>query len=170
MSRGRGVSFIPKSGKALEEKSKIESVVGSLAERQGLEVVECDLFRAGRKLILRVFVDKEGGVNLDDCQRLSRELGAALDLEDLIPGSYTLEVSSPGLDRPLRSTRDFLRQKGRTLRLGLSEAIGGRKALSGKLLDANDDAVTLEVARGKATETISVPRSAILHAKVETVF
>lgn len=147
--------------------SKIEALVGKLAERAGLELVECDLFRAGRRLILRVFVDKEGGIALDDCQKLSRELGAALDLEDLIPQAYTLEVSSPGVDRPLRTTRDFLRNRGRTLRLGLSEPLAGKKAVSGKLLGADDEKLELELAGGAKAE---VKRSAVLQAKVETVF
>lgn len=147
--------------------SKIEALVGKLADRSGLELVECDLFRAGRRLILRVFVDKEGGIALDDCQKLSRELGTALDLEDLIPQAYTLEVSSPGVDRPLRTTRDFLRNRGRTLRLGLSEPLAGKKAVSGKLLDADDEKIELELAGGEKAE---VKRSAVLQAKVETVF
>ena len=154
----------------MEEQSnrtKIEALAAKLAERAGLELVECDLFRAGRRLILRVFVDKEGGIALDDCQKLSRELGAALDLEDLIPQAYTLEVSSPGLDRPLRTTRDFLRNKGRTVRLGLSEPVEGKKAISGKLLDADDEKIELELAGGEKAE---VKRSAVLQAKVETVF
>lgn len=154
----------------MEEQSnrtKIEALAAKLAERAGLELVECDLFHAGRRLILRVFADKEGGISLDDCQKLSRELGTALDLEDLIPQAYTLEVSSPGLDRPLRTTRDFLRNKGRNVRLGLSEPVEGKKALSGRLLGATDELLELELAGGKKAE---VKRSAVLQAKVEAAF
>ena len=150
---------------------RAEALLAPITEAHGVTIYDVEYVKESEGQVLRAYIDKKpDGVTIDDCEAVSRAFSDALDAEDFIPDAYTLEVSSPGLDRPLRSTRDFLRQKGRTLRLGLSEAIGGRKALSGKLLDANDDAVTLEVARGKTTETISVPRSAILHAKVETVF
>lgn len=151
----------------MDLKSKIDSLIESIAERRECEVVESDLFQVGRRQLLRIYIDKVGGVTVGDCQAFSRELGAALDLEDLLPDAYTLEVSSPGLDRPLRSTKDFLRKKGREIRLGLAEPIEGRKTLVALLLDADEEFLHLEL---KSGEKLSLARQLVLQAKAEITF
>ena len=151
----------------MDIKSKIDEIISRIAESRGCEVVESDLFQVGRRQLLRVYIDKAGGVTIDDCTGLSRELSAALDLEDLIPTAYTLEVSSPGLDRPLKTTNDFLRLKGKRIRMGLSEPFDGKKSLSALLTDADEEYLHLELNNG---ETLSLSRSLVLQAKAEITF
>src|SRR5262245_66639781 len=88
----------------------IAEIVEPLLQIQGFELVELQLQQRKGQWLVRVFADAEGGISLEDCQRLSRGIGQAFDAEDLIATSYVLEVSSPGLDRPLRTARDFQRQ------------------------------------------------------------
>ena len=88
---------------------QVTELLQPLLDEKGLELVELEFNKVGRGYLLRVFIDKPGGGNLDDCADLSRELSVQLDVEDCIPGRYNLEVSSPGRNRPLKSERDFIR-------------------------------------------------------------
>ena len=88
-------------------RQSIAEIVEPLLQMQGFELVELQLQQRKGQWLVRVFADAEGGISLEDCQRLSRDIGLAFDAEDLIATSYVLEVSSPGLDRPLRTARDF---------------------------------------------------------------
>ena len=124
--------------------------------------MEMDMFRAGKRRTVRLYIDKPEGVSIDDCSKVSRHLSDALDLDpDVIEGAYTLEVSSPGLDRPLKSVADLLRNKGRTIRVTRSTG----KPLTGKLLEADEDNLTLAL-KGNAGNVV-VPRSEVLVAKVD---
>jgi len=96
-------------------------------------------------MTLRVYIDKPGGVTVDDCADVSRQLSAILDVEDPLPGSYMLEVSSPGLDRPLVTANDFRRFIGEMVKVQMHQPIAGRKRFKGRLLAASDERVTLEV-------------------------
>jgi len=136
--------------------------------RSGVDLIEKDLFGAGKRKILRVFIDKNGGVSVENCASVSRFLSEELDKEenaDLIDGSYTIEVSSPGLDRPLKTKRDFERNLGRTLRVTQNG-----KFIKGVLKAVNGVSITLETATAKgkrpATEAC-IQVSEILTAKVE---
>ena len=91
----------------------VEQLLQPILDAMGLELVELEFKKNGRSYVLRIFIDKPGGINLDDCAEVSRELSVQLDVEDCIPGRYTLEVSSPGLDRPLKKEQDFVRYQGR---------------------------------------------------------
>jgi ribosome maturation factor RimP len=124
--------------------------------------VEADVFRAGKRKTLRIYIDKPEGVSIDDCTNVSHFLSDALDLDpELIEGAYTLEVSSPGLDRPLKSLADFLRNKGRLLRVNRSTG----KTVTGELKDADEENLTLKL-KGNAGDIV-IPRSEVLSAKVE---
>ncbi len=124
--------------------------------------MEMDMFRAGKRRTVRLYIDKPEGVSIDDCSKVSRHLSDALDLDpDVIEGAYTLEVSSPGLDRPLKSVADLLRNKGRTIRVTCSTG----KPLTGKLLEADEDNLTLAL-KGNAGNVV-IPRSEVLVAKVD---
>jgi ribosome maturation factor RimP len=131
-------------------------------------LVEKDLFSAGRRKILRVFIDKSGGVDVEDCASTSRYLSEELDKEenaDLIDGSYTIEVSSPGLDRPLKTKRDFERNLGRMLRV-----MQNGKFIKGVLKSVNGVSIILETVTAKSkkpTTEACIPVSEILTAKVE---
>jgi len=136
--------------------------------RSGVDLLEKDLFGVGNRKILRVFIDKNGGVSVENCASTSRYLSEELDKEenaDLIDGSYTIEVSSPGLDRPLKTKRDFERNLGRILRVTRNG-----KFMKGVLKSVNGVSIVLETetAKGKkpATEAC-IPVSEILTAKVE---
>lgn len=109
----------------LEE--KIRQLAEPVASALGLELVDVVYTSEYGRKILRIFIDKPGGVTVDDCSDVSRELSTILDVEDPIPQRYTLEVSSPGLDRPLKNELDFLRFMGRKARIKTREPLDGRK-------------------------------------------
>lgn len=139
---------------------KAERIAGA----NGLDLVDVELFRAGRRRILRVYIGKREGVSVEDCARVSRDLGVLLDAENVMPDdSYTLEVSSPGLDRPFKSLKDFRRNVGRFVRISVSEPVEGKRLIVGKLEDADEASVTVE-ADGAAR---SIPMDLIVQAKVD---
>lgn len=112
--------------------AEVEKIVEELLENTALELVAVDYVKE-RDWYLRVFIDKEGGVDLDDCQDLSRKLEELLDAQDIIKTSYILEVSSPGLDRELKKPRDFQREMGKDIDVSLFAPIGGKKVVTGPL-------------------------------------
>lgn len=113
-------------------RQKIFQLAEQVAEEQEVELFGIELLGKG-KVLLRVFIDKDGGVTLDDCQRFSKSLGIALDVENPIPGSYTLEVSSPGLDRPLRNLKDYEKYMGKLARVITKEKIENRNFFIGRI-------------------------------------
>ena len=112
--------------------AEAEKIVEELLENTALELVAVDYVKE-RDWYLRVFIDKEGGVDLDDCQDLSRKLEELLDAQDLIKTSYILEVSSPGLDRELKKPRDFQREMGKDIDVSLFAPLDGKKVVTGPL-------------------------------------
>lgn len=112
--------------------AEVEKIVEELLENTALELVAVDYVKE-RDWYLRVFIDKEGGVDLDDCQDLSRKLEDLLDVQDLIKTSYILEVSSPGLDRELKKPRDFQREMGKDIDVSLFAPLDGKKVVTGPL-------------------------------------
>lgn len=149
----------------LDNREKLNSLITEACAAVGAELVEFDMFRAGKREILRIYIDKADGVDVEDCASVSRHLSDAMDKdESLIDGAYTLEVSSPGIDRPLKSTRDFERNLNRVLRVSRESG----KPLTGTLVGIDEENLTLSV-KGVA-EQVLVPRSGILSAKVEVQF
>lgn len=141
---------------------KLDALIAEACKAVGVTLVEQDMFRAGKRKTLRLYIDKPEGVTIDDCSNVSRHLSDALDLDpDIIEGAYTLEVSSPGLDRPLKSDDDFKRNIGRFLRVTRSTG----KPVTGKLLEVDETSLTLAL-KGNAGN-VSVPRSEVLVAKVD---
>ncbi len=126
----------------IEEKTT--ALAEPVAESHGMELVDVEFKREPTGWVLRIFVDKEGGVNLDDCSLISREVGTVIEVEELIEQHYTLEVSSPGLTRRIKKLADFDRFKGKSIRLKCFEAIDGSKNMNGKLLGIEGDNVILE--------------------------
>lgn len=116
-------------------RDRIESLVEALLKAEGLELVDLEFRKEARGWVLRIFMDKPGGVTLDDCSDLSREIGDQIEVNDLIPHSYTLEVSSPGLDRPLKKEKDFLRSIGKLIQISTNIPLEGRTFFKGILLD-----------------------------------
>jgi ribosome maturation factor RimP len=110
----------------------------------GFELVEVLFVQEGGRRTLRVFIDKEGGVTLDDCAEVSQVLDPVLDMANFIDGSYYLEVSSPGLERPVRKAVDFQRFAGETVRLRMVEPVEGRKNFKGELKGFEDGLIQVE--------------------------
>jgi len=128
-------------------RERLIALIEPLLERLGYELVQLD-YSAGRAhALVRVFVDRPDGVTLDDCARISRELSALLDVEDPIPTAYTLEVSSPGFDRVLRTQAHFGRFVGSRVFVELKEPRDGRRRYTGKLLTVDEAGIALEVDR-----------------------
>lgn len=115
--------------------------------------------------MLKVVIDKEGGVTLGDCETFSRRLEALLDVEDPIQGPYNLEVSSPGLDRPLRSLGDFEKHVGKLIRVTTREKIDNQTFFIGRLLGLRDDVITLLTA--EVSKEVSIPFADISKANLE---
>jgi len=112
-----------------------EKMIEALLKAEGLELIDLEFRKEGRGWVLRIFMDKPGGVTLDDCSEISRELGDQIEVNELIPHSYTLEVSSPGLDRPLKKEKDFLRSIGKLIQLSTNVPFEGQTFFKGILLD-----------------------------------
>ena len=113
-------------------------------EALGYELVDIDV-RVGRNGLLRIFIDREGGVKLADCEQVNRQLGAFLDVEDPLPGRYLLEVSSPGFDRPLRTLEHFRRFRDCRAKVRLREPRDSRRMLNGRLLGIRDESIVIDV-------------------------
>ncbi|MDE2149547.1 MAG: ribosome maturation factor RimP [Gammaproteobacteria bacterium] len=123
-----------------------------VAEALGYELVLLELVGAGRAATLRLYIDAERGVSADDCERVSREVAAMLDVEDPIPGAYRLEISSPGFDRPLVKPAHFQRFRGARVRVQTLQPLAGRRRFTGVLEDFHDGAVRLRDERDKIIE------------------
>lgn len=129
-----------------------EKVMGSVMEildplllEEGLELVEVEYRREGRGKVLRIYMDKEGGITVEDCARISRELGTLLDVHDVIPGSYTLEVSSPGLTRGIKKPKDFVRFQGKKIKIKTKTDIEKMRVFVGRLLGFEGNVASVEV-------------------------
>ncbi|MBT8128937.1 MAG: ribosome maturation factor RimP [Gammaproteobacteria bacterium] len=118
----------------------LEPVVTGL----GYELVEIEYNPSARHGLLRLYIDHEDGIQLDDCTDVSNQVSALLDVEDPIPGQYNLEVSSPGLDRPLRGIEDYERFNGEIVKIRTGMAIDGRRNFKGRLLGIEGDAINIE--------------------------
>jgi ribosome maturation factor RimP len=126
---------------------KLTALVRTAVEPMGYELVGVELFqRGGGAHTLRVYIDHPRGITLDDCEAVSHQLSGVLDVEDPIPGNYDLEVSSPGLDRPLVFPEHFERFAGRRVKVRLAEKIEGRRNLDGVLVGAGAGVIRLQVA------------------------
>jgi len=133
----------------------------------GLELVEVEFRREAQGMVLRVYLDRPGGITLADCQRVSEELGDHLDVEDFIEHAYHLEVSSPGLDRPLTRDDDFVRFAGQTVNVLTSDDVDGRHNFRGRLVGLEAGTVFLDLPEGGQA---AIPRGLILRARLHPEF
>src|SRR6516225_3202978 len=132
---------------------KVREIAQRVADSSGLELVEIDLRGGGKARMLRIFIDKPGGVTHDDCSNFSREVGTIFDVEDAVPGgSYTLEVSSPGLDRKLTKPAEFERFSGSLVKLMTRIPINGNRHFEGRLEWLGDGKIGLELAGRKKSK------------------
>ena len=131
-------------GKAPVTQSVIELIEPGLLAK-GLELVDVEFKKEGKNWVLRVFIDKEGGVTLEDCQKISRLAGDLIEVEEVIEPAYTMEVSSPGLNRVLKKEKDFIRFSGKKIGVQCHAPLNGRKKFTGILKDFKNQSIRLEV-------------------------
>ena len=124
--------------------SKVENYLVPMMEEYGFELVDVEYVKEAGTWYLRAYIDKEGGISVDDCEVVSRRLSDWLDKEDFIEESYILEVSSPGLGRPLKKEKDFVRSLGKDVEIRLYRAKDKRKEFTGALKAFDRDTVTIE--------------------------
>lgn len=151
---------------------QVTALVQPILDSLGLELVELEFKKAGRSFVLRLFIDKTGGVTMDDCADVSRELSLLLDVEDCIQNRYTLEVSSPGLDRPLKKESDFIRFQGRlavvkTAELLKDEKGSPRKTFLGTIEGLEEGEVAIRLKEGPMAR---IPLEKIVKAHLEFEF
>ncbi len=153
---------------------QIENLVQPILEDLGCELVDLEYQREQRGWILRFFLDKEGGINLDDCAAASREISSLLDVENIISTAYNLEVSSPGVERPLKKAKDFERFAGQVVKIKTLDAIDpdasgkNKKTFVGILSGFDEDSVLLKIK--KSTEDIRIPLRQIDKANLKFEF
>jgi len=141
---------------------QVEQLVEALVNSEGMELVDLEYGRQGPRWVLRLFIDKVGGVTVEDCAHISRQLGDLLDVKDIIPQAYVLEVSSPGLNRPLRKKEDFCRFAGRKVQIRLVDPLDGRKKILGNLVGIESDTVIVAGPEGLFTVYLNNIRKANL--------
>ncbi len=141
---GPGPIFCLRAMGQTVEKERLIALIEAPLAALGFELADLDV-HLGRRGLLRLFIDRASGVTLDDCERVSEQLGAWLDVEDPLPGSYVLEVSSPGFDRRLRTLEHFARFAGERVKVELRDPRDGRRKLTGKLAGTEAERVLIDV-------------------------
>ena len=158
----------------MEPLERIRAIAERVARSHGLEISDIVSRRETTGLVLRIFIDRPGpaataeeSVSIEDCEQVNRELGTILDVEDPLPFAYTLEVSSPGLDRPLRGEADYRRFAGRLAKIVVSQAVDNQTAFEGRLRGIEDRVVLLEGPRGRLHR---LPLQLITRGRLEVEF
>lgn len=158
----------------MEPLEHIRAIAGRVAASRGLEIWDIQSRREAIGHVVRVFIDRPGpaatpedSVSIEDCEQVNREISTILDVEDPLPFAYTLEVSSPGLTRPLRSEGDYRRFAGRLAKVVVSEAVDNQKAFEGRLRGIEDGALMLEAPNGRVHR---LPMRLITRARLEVEF
>jgi len=141
----------------------VRPLAADAARGEGVELVDLEYRREPVGWVLRLFIDKNGGVGLDDCRRVSEVVGTLLEVEDFIHQAYTLEVSSPGLTRPLNSEQDWNRAVGKMIRVVTKRAVAGRQDVAGRLVEIQTNALILEV----SGVVVEIPRDLVARGRME---
>ena len=149
LKSGLSHSFVFNTMNMETMRAKVKEIIEPVIKGLGVALEDMELRKMGKRVFLRVIIDKEGGVVIDDCEQVSREIEAQLDVEDPIPYPYTLEVSSPGLDRPLKTPGDFKKFCGKTVRIVTSAPVENQTFFIGEIIEAGDTEVTLLLSKDK---------------------
>jgi ribosome maturation factor RimP len=154
--------------------NQVRNVATRVAHTYGLEIFDVQFRREATGMVLRILIDRPGraataeeSVSVEDCAHVSRDLSALLDVEDIVPAAYTLEVSSPGLDRPLRHADDYRRFAGRQAKIVMREAVDGQTFFKGRLAGVDGQAVLIDGEDGRRHQ---VPFGVITRANLEVEF
>jgi ribosome maturation factor RimP len=146
---------------------KVEQEIEKIVTSEGMELVHVDYKRQGRGYLLRVDIDKDGGVNLEDCQSISHQLSVWLDVEDPVAGEYELQVSSPGLDRKFYIESDYRKFIGRLVRVKTSKAIRGLHVIVGRLKEYDGQKIVVTDPAVKRDPDYEIPLSDIKETRLE---
>jgi len=148
----------------------IRKLAEPVLEAEGMELIDVECIKMKSRWLVRIYLDKEGGVTLDDCTEASNQMGDILDVHDVPPGAYTLEVSSPGLDRPLVRDKDFMKYKGCKVDIRLHEKIEGIRHFNGRLTDFFEEEGQKILMVDVAGKTYRIPRNLVVKAHLEYEF
>jgi ribosome maturation factor RimP len=142
---------------------RVHAITEPILSNQEIELVDVEYRRESQGWVLRLYIDKAGGVTLDDCSRISQEVGRTLDVEDFIPNAYTLEVSSPGLTRPLKREKDFMKYCNHRIKINTFDPIENRRKFKGKLLGVSENHIQIEMEEG----VFQIPLSNVAKANLD---
>lgn len=151
-------------------RERIRELVEPVAQSEGMEVVDVECLRGPSRWKVRIYIDREGGVTLDDCAAISGEVGDLLDVHEIPPGPYDLEVSSPGLDRPLVRDRDFVRYEGHRVRVRVAEKIEGKRTFTGRLVAFVEREGEKDLVIEVEKTIYTIPRRMVVKANLEYEF
>ena len=147
--------------------NEVTAICDSIATSLNYELVDVEYIKELGSFYLRVYIDKQGGITLDDCQNMSETISNKLDEKDPITSAYFLEVSSPGLDRPLKTDKDFNRNIGKDIDLNLYSAFNNKKKYEGRLIEYNQEFITIN---DEDENEIKIPREAVSVVKLALKF
>ncbi|NLY55554.1 MAG: ribosome maturation factor RimP [Firmicutes bacterium] len=154
------------------KRSEVERLVTQLAQPEvealGFDLIGVEFTKEGKHFFLRLFIDKPGGITIDDCQLVAQRINPILDERDPIEQSYIFEVSSPGAERPLKTERDFELSRGRFVHLTTYEPYNGAKEFEGVLLAKENGLISLQI--GDGNETISIPEQKVANVRLAIRF
>jgi len=151
-------------------RENILELIEPVTQSEGMELVDVECLRRPSGWMVRIYIDKEGGVTLDDCSMISGEVADLLDIHEIPPGSYDLEISSPGLDRPLVRERDFVRYQGHQVRVRVAEKIEGKKTFKGRLVELVEREGEKSLVIDVGGTMYTIPRSMVVKANLEYEF
>lgn len=151
-------------------KNRTEELLQPILEKRGLSLYEIEYVKEGPDWYLRIFIDKPGGIDIEECGDVSLEISDPLDEENFIQGAYILEVSSPGVERPLRSLQEIQEHIGHHIHVSLYVHIEGEKEYEGKLLTVEDDVITIEYQVLSRKKKIEIPYDKIAKARLAVAF
>ncbi|WP_117152420.1 ribosome maturation factor RimP [Paraliobacillus quinghaiensis] len=149
---------------------KTEQLVQPILEELNLQLVDIEFEKEGKNWFLRVFIDKPGGVDIEECGQVSEQLSEQLDADDPVTVPYYLEVSSPGAERPLKNKQDFINHIGHSIYVKLYEPINGAKSFEGVLKAFEDELVTIEVRDKARKKDTTIPYQKIANARLAVTF
>ncbi|CZQ82163.1 MAG: ribosome maturation factor RimP [Trichococcus flocculiformis] len=151
---------------------EVRVVVQPIVDEQNLELVDMEFLKEGKNWFLRIYIDKPGGIDIEECALISEKVSEALDAidPDPIPQAYFLEVSSPGAERPLKTEADMQNAIGKYVHLSFYQAIDGEKFYEGTLKEVNDDSVVLTIRIKTRTKDIEIERKQIANARLAIQF
>jgi ribosome maturation factor RimP len=147
----------------MEIVDRVRAIAKPILSDEGMELVDVEYRREPKGWVLRLYLDKAGGVTLDDCTRISQEVGRSLDVEDFISTPYALEVSSPGLTRSLKKVEDFMKYRDHTIKVKTFDPIENRRHFKGKLLNISENRIEIEMEEG----IFQIPLSNVSKANLE---